>query len=336
MSRTQYVLAFVAGTLWLGGLAMILVLGQHDNTLSKVGACVVGLGAGLWYAALGRRARPLLVIGLLTALLFIGWAVVRYGGSDDPEPTATDAPHADAELTSAEALAQGIEWLRASIKRMRGFKGYTLTFAKRERAKSILGKVRLTDELLEMKVRHTPFSVYVKYRKPEAKEGTEAIYVAGANEGKLLAHSSRQPLKMLGTMRLEPTDWRAMIDQRYPITRAGLAGMAEECLRVAQADAEQLERCEVRLLERPEVAGRPCYGFEIENPDADSGYELALIRVVFDEEWHAPVFTERWHYLDVDGERKRLLVEQYTTTNLVLDPGLTDKDFDPGNPEYGY
>lgn len=336
MTRVQYVLALVSGALWLGGLGMILFLAAHDADLGRIGAAALGVGAGLWYAALRLRPRPLLVLGVLSAVLVGAYAWARHAGDEGPEPAVTDAELADTDLTSAEAFERGKRWLRAAIERMRGVEDYTMTFAKRERAKSLLGTVRLTDERLEMKIRHEPFSVYVKYLAPEAKKGTEAIYVEGRNEGKLVVHSSRPPLSMLGTMRLDPDDWRARIDQRYPITQAGLIGVAEECLRVAEADAEHLASCEVRLLESPSVAGRPCYGFEIENRDPKSGYELALIRVVFDQVWKVPVFTERWHYVDVDGKTERLLVETYTTTDLQLDAGLTDEDFDPENPEYGY
>ena len=39
------------------------------------------------------------------------------------------------------------------------------------------------------KVRHQPFSVYMHFIGPEKKKGQEALYVAGANNGKMVAHA---------------------------------------------------------------------------------------------------------------------------------------------------
>jgi hypothetical protein len=66
------------------------------------------------------------------------------------------------------------------------------------------------------------------------------------------------------------------------------------------------------------------------------GFPLALARITWDREWEIPVRMERWDYVREDGQPVKRLVESYEATDIRLDVGLRDIDFDPENPDYGY
>lgn len=332
-------LLLLGGLALVAGAVLLVVFGRYGTAALLAGSAMV-LAALLLALVLpqpwGRRARVL--FAALTLVVLGIWAYARYGAPLDPEPEAP-TPSAAGRVSaagSAAALARGLQMAREALARLDGHADYACTWSKRERARSLIGRVRLTDERLALKFRRLPRSVYVRYLAPEAKAGTEAIWVEGRNDGRLIAHSTRSPLDLLGTLRLAPTEWMAMIDQRYPITRMGLRTIAEEILRLVEEHAEALAACDVRLLEGQTVDGRPCHCMEVVAPGPLPGLALALARVHFDVGWGVPVRLERWDYLLEDGLREKRLVEAYTATDLRFDVGLEDEDFDPANPDYGY
>jgi hypothetical protein len=63
--------------------------------------------------------------------------------------------------------------------------------------------------------------------------------------------------------------------------------------------------------------------------DPAAGYYGHRVILSFDQEHHLPV-----RVVVYDGENQ--LVEDYTYTQLRLNPGLSGREFDPGNPDYGF
>ncbi|HVT30638.1 MAG TPA: DUF1571 domain-containing protein, partial [Lacipirellulaceae bacterium] len=63
----------------------------------------------------------------------------------------------------------------------RNIHDYSCTFAKRERVDGELGDY----QIILLKVMQQPFSVYMRFQQPYS--GREVVYVAGQNDGKLIA-----------------------------------------------------------------------------------------------------------------------------------------------------
>jgi hypothetical protein len=296
------------------------------------------LGGALFLAVpVGRRRRSVAALGTVVLLTAGTWAAARTWSGGTPEPRAPERGSSTAldPAASARALAAGLQMARDALAVLEDVADYTCTFTKRERARNLLGEERLTDFTMRLKVRHDPFSVYARFEAPASKRGVETIWVEGRNDGKMIAHTTGLGARLLGTMRLDPTGWKAMIDHRYPITRIGMRNLLVQFLAEAQAQAQDLARCETRLVEE-QVAGRRCRCLEVRNPHADGGYPLALARLCIDETSSLPVRSERWAYVEGDGGPEARLMERYDYTDIVLDVGLTDLDFDPENPAYGY
>ncbi len=122
------------------------------------------------------------------------------------------------------------------------------------RAPSSSGE-RLDGELAEpqtlfLKVRHKPFSVYVYYLAPEAKKGTEAIFVEGRNGGNILAHTTGIKDTLVGTLTLKPDSPRAMEGNRRPITEIGLLKLTQKTIDAAQRGLQYTD-LDVRFIPAP-------------------------------------------------------------------------------------
>jgi hypothetical protein len=172
-----------------------------------------------------------------------------------------------------------------------------------------------------------PFKVYMRWLDGDA-EGREGLYAAGENDGKFLL-ADRGGLAKFFTMRLDPRDPRILERTRHPVTDVGLGRLLEligeplrpaatsGTLRVAdlgagQLDGRAVQRVEATLAKRDRPAQ---YGRRVE--------------LSFDAERHLLV---RVVVHDWDDQ----LVEDYTYTKLVLNPGLGTTDFDAGNPRYNF
>lgn len=205
---------------------------------------------------------------------------------------------------------------------------YTCVFTKRER---IDGKLQ-EPQTLEMKVRREPFSVYLKYLKPDDKAGTEAIYVHGKNDNKVVAHSTGLQ-RLAGTLKLDPTsDW-AMTGSLHPITDAGLHNLTARMIAVGRAELPFGE-CDVQQF-GARIDGREVTGLQVVHPYRRDSFRYHVARSYYDNEWGIPVRNEVYDWPSRPGEQPPLIGE-YTYTNLRFNVGLTDRDFDPNNPAYGY
>jgi len=195
---------------------------------------------------------------------------------------------------------------------------FTATFHKQER---IDGKLR-DEEAANMKWRRDPFSVYMKFVMGD--KGKEAVYVEGQNSGKMRAHAGG----LLSWIKLwvEPDSSRAMKDNLRPITKAGMTNMLSAALAVYEEAARNGD-LKVEFLGTMTAAGRTCYGIKRTLPKKDiyPGKELVLF---IDCEKLVPVGADSY---DWDGQ----IMSKYRYADLKLNTGLTDKDFDWKNPDYG-
>jgi outer membrane lipoprotein-sorting protein len=170
-----------------------------------------------------------------------------------------------------------------------------------------------------------PFKIYMRWISPS--KGQESLYVQGANNNKIRAHASG--LEGLITVNLDPTGYLAMENSRHPITEAGLHKLVE---RIASNIRRALRSGELTSKDHGErtVYGRKTREFEgILPKDASKGYYCYRCIVNLDIETKMPIRAQIF-----DWENR--LVECYGYERLKLNPGLSDKDFDPKNPDYHF
>src|SRR5262249_51221156 len=93
--------------------------------------------------------------------------------------------------------------------------------------------------------------------------------------------------------------------------------------------------CYVWRNDNAHVGDRPCICLTVLHPVRRPAFIFHIARIFVDKELMAPVHYEAYDWPQHPGDPPPLL-ERYTYTNLQLNPGLTDEDFDPRNPEYHF
>jgi hypothetical protein len=237
-------------------------------------------------------------------------------------PMATREPaESDPILTAKRLIAEA----KARFSQVRD---YTCTFYKRERIDGKLSSMHT----MAMKVRSQPFSVYFKFVQPNA--GREAIYVAGRNSGRVVAHDVGIGKFLAGTMRLDPRGSMAMEENRHPITEAGIAHLIDK-LSERWASGMKHGECEVSIHSTARVNNRPCTMIVSTHPVKQPHLMFHTVKVYIDQEWGIPIRFEGYDWPTRPGNSPEL-VEEYTYLNLKMNVGLAEPDFDPSNKAYAF
>lgn len=213
---------------------------------------------------------------------------------------------------------------------------YTAVIVKQVRANGKLGP----EQYMQVKIRHArkegdreiPFSVYTRFLKPRNLAGQEAIWVEGHNDDKIIAH----PPGLLNLVRvtLDPESDVAMKGNRYSIRHIGMLNLIRKMLAKSEIGM-QIEECQVKIERGIQVDSLKCSRLEIvfEKPHPEIDFHMA--RIYIDDERNLPIAYEGYLWPEKEGDPPPLL-EKYFYTNIQLNVGLTDKDFDPDNPEYNF
>jgi hypothetical protein len=227
-----------------------------------------------------------------------------------------------------EPVARAIRTIGECQARYQKVTDYTCTFYKRERIDGQMTPLFV----MAMKARTKPKSIYFKFEDPY--KGREAIFVEGRNSGRILAHDVGFTKFLAGTLELEPTGWRAMEENRHPITEAGIGALIDT---VAQRWASELSPDESVLLFDSEmtIGPRRCQMIESIHPQRQPGFYFYKVRLFIDSEHKLPIRFEGYDW-PKEGGSPAELVEEYTYGDLKLNVGLGEIDFDPGNSQYAF
>src|SRR5262249_52540608 len=98
----------------------------------------------------------------------------------------------------------------------------------------------------DLKLRHHPFAVYLKYRSPTP--GKEVVYAEGHHENKIIAHMGGLTRLLVPRLAVPPDHPLALAETRHPITDVGLASLTAKLVRFRRLDVEDPET--VTVLDR--------------------------------------------------------------------------------------
>jgi hypothetical protein len=244
------------------------------------------------------------------------WIVGLFGLGVLFQPGRADA------AAAPSPLAELLRLLDAADKQYAQIHDYTAVMLSRERVKDVLQE----QERVLLKFQRA-FKVYMRWLEGPSR-GREGLYVSGAHDGKFLVYEPRG-FQRLFTAALDPNDARVMEKSRHPVTDVGIGRLLE----IVGDNARRAARNGVlRVVDRGpgEVAGRPVRQMEGILPrDPQAGYYAYRVQLFFDDEQRVPIRVVVYDWSD-------RLVEDYTYTELRLNPGLSILDFDPSNKEYGF
>jgi hypothetical protein len=233
-----------------------------------------------------------------------------------------------ANETEASPIDQALQLIAECQCRYKKITDYTCMFYKRERVDGRLGGLHV----MTMKIRRNPRSIYVKFQQPGA--GREAIYIAGRNGGKVLAHDVGFNKLLAGTVLIDPHSALAMEGNRHPITDAGIGHLLET---LAQRWALELnpEEAVVAFPDDALVGSQRCLVIEVTHPHRRHHFLHHKVIVYIDKDLGLPIRFEAYDW-PKKAARSPELLEEYTYAKLRLNVGLGDIDFDTANPDYSF
>ncbi len=252
--------------------------------------------------------RALLVLALLT----------HAAGSPAAEVLAEPAGAA----TSPEQAALR-EQLRPLLEKfvttVDGLSDYSVVMTKQQR----IGKDLKPMETLLLKHRRKPECRYMKWLA-EPNKDREAILCKERSNGEILVH---QTGFMGFTMSLSPTNSLITRGNLRPIAQSGIFNMAAMLRQSAgQGDDAAPPEVKVRSIDGIDTL---CVRRNGAPSNDNAPYKVGAAELCFDRATAMPVDVQFWD----DAQR---LMEHYGFRDMKLNPGLTDLDFDPKNPDYHF
>lgn len=214
------------------------------------------------------------------------------------------------------------EWLLQAEAAYDKVISYTAVFHKQQR---VAGKL-LPEETILLKCRKEPFSLYMKWIRAPYK-GSELLYVAGWNEGRVRAH--RGGILRFVTRNLDPRAPALMAGNLRPVTSTGIGYLLET---VATTIRKAIKVGELTFSERGQetVYRRNTQILEVVIPK-ERAKDYDGYRYVINQDVESKILVRIRVY-----DAHDLLVENYGYENLDLTAPLADPDFDPKNPEYQF
>lgn len=215
---------------------------------------------------------------------------------------------------------------------------YTCTLTRRERVDGQL----IGYETMFVKVRHSlkedgrvvqPFSVYVRFLSPDRVKGREVIYVDGQNDGKLIVRNGGLRFAHITTSLL-PDSPAAMQHSRYPVTEIGVLNLTQRLIVNGEKELKD-KNYEAKLVRGAKINGRSCTVVQMTHKVRGGGLAYKTARILIDDDLVLPVHYAAYDWPKEEGG-KLVLIEEYTYTDLKLNVGLSDWDFDHRNESYQF
>ncbi len=245
-----------------------------------------------------------------------------------PATQLTDDPHT---LSGIWAVKMAHALLERGCNQFSKVPDYTASMFKQER----IGGALSDGQSIELKVRHEPFSVYMKWQTGD--RGRQLIFVDGQNNGNILVQPGGIKGRLTGLLSLEPTGSMAMAESRHPVTQAGLLQLGYTVMEYQQRDIKRGSGFLCELRDNQEFEGRACYLYLVnyDSPEIHETYRKSMIYV--DKELSLPVCVKNYTWAkDASPETldDETLIEFYAYTDLRIHQQLTATAFDQNNSEY--
>jgi len=257
-------------------------------------------------------------------------------------PSIADGEHSVAyrgdmaKSPADEIVEQKMSQLQEGLDRLAEANSYTATAKKREFVDGNL----LDPQTVHIKCRVKPFSVYLNWLDGDA--GREAIFVEGQNDGKAIAHDGGWKAK-IPALSLDPNCALAMLDTRYPVTKAGIIGLAQTMLEVHRDDLQRSNIATCICDTNQNFEGRPCLEYTTTYKSQTDSPVYRKSVTCIDQEWKIPVHSRHFEWPHNENEHQseanldeNTLIEEYSFTEVTIGCPISESDFNPKNPEYRF
>ncbi len=222
---------------------------------------------------------------------------------------------------SSDGIHIDAERMKATLDKKYGAANhYTCKMEKKER---IGGKLQ-EKQTMDVKFRK-PGDIYMKWAKGP-HEGRQMLYRVGKDDKITVKEAG---ILGIATVKIDPNGSLVKADTNHPLTELDMGftiGMIYQQLSKGQKNGD----IKLKFKGVENIGGKPAYVVEswFQNLETQGYYAAHSIN------WHdkatgLPVKTASF---EANGD----LREEFVWTNIKFNPGLTDADWDPANPEYGF
>ena len=269
-----------------------------------------------------RRIHPfsLVVFGLTvlgTALIYHEQAGGQNGTTNPP---AVAQP--PVQPVNAQPLDQPLAMMYEARRKFADVRDYTCTLQSRE---NVRGKL-LDENVMTLKVRNQPFSIYMRWIAPKAAQGQEVCFVLGKNDNMMRVHSNTLGKgKALGFVSISPTDKRVADHSRHTIYEAGLGNLIEQTIKLFEL-AKKMNKTQVKIGEYV-YNNRRCTRIETMSPERLEGFYCYRSVLYIDNDTKLPVRAENYDWPRQGGPPEGELLEMFSYIDLRFNVGLTDQEF---------
>ena len=284
-------------------------------------------------ASVEQQPQTAAASGVLNPAIAASIGATRIAGRPDTIQAPTTG---SADDQNREILQRVCELLKSGRERFGQIPAYSATFIKRERIGA-----EVTDlTTMELKVRHQPFAVYLKWLEGPGL-GREILYPDGADDGSMLVRMGGLKGRLIPAFKIDASGALAMNQARYPVAKAGILGLSESLITHREGELQNHVYARARQTADADVDGRRCaaYLFEFDDRERSPDYRKSI--QYLDREWNVPLHVENYgwpepgQHLEGAALDEATLIEYYKYSNIVTN-GLTDDDFSPSNTEYRF
>jgi outer membrane lipoprotein-sorting protein len=226
---------------------------------------------------------------------------------------------------NADDFALALQKVERCIAAYNDLSDYTAVFYKRER----LDNQNLDPETFFMKFRK-PFAVYMHGMKGPYK-GYGLLYVDGKWNNQVLAHVSGVFNVFMPSVKLDSNNYFLTKNNRHHVQDVGIGYMIN-AMRSQFLTAADHGDLTVKYLGTTIEGNEEGDVFEFYyNESGGQEYYCPVGKVVFSKASGLPIHL--WAFEDL---QKNIILEEYQYSDLKINVGLTDLDFDPSNKQYGF
>ena len=262
--------------------------------------------------------------GLVAGAVAVGAAAAAPPTPPPAKPVAAPAKAAAqpaADPADAPDPVRAVDPLGAMLSEAKtaygGLRDYTCVFTRQERANGVLS----AEQVAEMKVRVKPYSVAVRYARPEAIAGMEASYSAASASGK----ARFRPGVGKNLMLVSLDDPKVQADAHRPLNELGI-GPALDRLGAAVAREKALRNPVEVYAADFQFAGRNVTRYEVYTRRPHTHRAAYRTVMYVDKETKLPLRFEA-HDAPKPGATAGDLLEAHSYTGVKTNVGLGDSAF---------
>ena len=176
-----------------------------------------------------------------------------------------------------------------------------------------------------------PLSVYLDFLGPPKIRGRKVLFVAGQNNGKMLARNGGKRFNYV-IVRIDPRSDAALRESLVPISEMGFENMTQILIRLLDENIRHDPsggNSHLAFYKNAKVNDRTCTRIAVSHPEQNAALGFNTADVFVDDELHIPIRLQAYGWpTRPDGPRPLLF--EYTYEDIRLNVGLTSADFTIG------